>query len=193
MQIISNNCLGGYIYRDILNEEYQNPFIWSKITEPNFITLLEHLNKIDFNKYELKKNGTNLKDGFHVLVDNKIHINYSHFIFDPTCNNPKTDGVSVYYNKIWEYIIEKYEKRLKRFNLQDEICIALEDYPQCPYNINKILEICINNNWKVILISKQKIKSNYKKLLLLNHYSNINEPHVYAKKYKQEILDFLNS
>ena len=59
--------------------------------------------------------------------------------------------------------------------------------------MNKILDICIRNNWKIILITKQKIKSNYDKLLLLNHYTNINEPHVYVEAYKNEILNFCNT
>lgn len=55
MHIISNNCLGGYIYRDSLKQEYSTPFIWCKIKEDSFIPLTENLYKIDFTNYELKK------------------------------------------------------------------------------------------------------------------------------------------
>ena len=37
MFIISNNCLGGYIYRDILEKEYCSPFIWTLFDTNVFI------------------------------------------------------------------------------------------------------------------------------------------------------------
>ncbi|MBO7693347.1 MAG: DUF1919 domain-containing protein [Methanobrevibacter sp.] len=193
MQIISNNCLGGFIYKDILCQKYTNPFIWCKIKEQYFISLLENLYNINFNNFELKKNGSKLTDGFHISIENKIILNYTHFHFDKRCDKPKVKGISVYYNKIWEYIVDKYKKRLNRFNLSDDICIALEDYPQCPYNVNKIINIAIKNNWKIIVITRQKIDIKYDKLLVLYHFTDTNRPKIYKEHYKNEIKNFLLS
>ena len=41
MNIITNNCLGGHIYRDVLKTEYQNPFIWCFL-EPYFDFIKEY-------------------------------------------------------------------------------------------------------------------------------------------------------
>lgn len=61
MNIITNNCLGGFIYRDILKTEYQNPFIWTYIKTNEFIFLCENYNKINFHNYELSKKGNTKK------------------------------------------------------------------------------------------------------------------------------------
>jgi uncharacterized protein (DUF1919 family) len=55
MNIISNNCFGGYIYKNVLKEQYSTPFIWNRIYNNDLITLLKNFNKINFNNIELKK------------------------------------------------------------------------------------------------------------------------------------------
>jgi len=47
MNIISNNCLGGFIYKDFLQIKYENPFIFSLMDYDDFLYLLENYETID--------------------------------------------------------------------------------------------------------------------------------------------------
>ena len=64
MNIITNNCLGGFIYRDILKTEYQNPFIWTGIEIEKFIDFVDNFDKIDFTNVMIEKEGEGLKNNF---------------------------------------------------------------------------------------------------------------------------------
>lgn len=199
MQIISNNCLGGFIYR-FLNKEFNNPFIWSLILNPYFEELIENLKTINYNDFTLNKSTKKL-DTFNLLINNKIKLDYIHYHFNENFNKPticdkygKPDktGVDVYYNKIWEYIVEKYLNRLNRMDLNDDICIVVEDTKEHRYNINKIIDIVKKCNYKLILITNQYIEKNINnKMLILKHPTDLNSPHNCMLTYKKQILNFL--
>jgi uncharacterized protein (DUF1919 family) len=110
MNIISNNCVGGFLY-NIRKEEYKNPFIWMRITGESLKQLVLNYDKINFNNYELTKDKN---WNFSIIVDNIVQIHYSHYKFDAKCNKPIKVNNEIKYNKIWEYIVAKYEERLKK-------------------------------------------------------------------------------
>ena len=59
---------------------------------------------------------------------------------------PRTKNVDVYYNKIEDYIREKYETRLKRmFELKEDPVFVIDWYPGDDFN-QKILEDFIGQN-----------------------------------------------
>ena len=99
--LIGNNCLVGFIYRDILKYEYQTPFIWSRIWNDDFIKLLEHNKEIDFENFELKKvnKKINNKDNdFYILLDNLVKIFFEHNFFFY-----HTDSVVLPHNTVRDY------------------------------------------------------------------------------------------
>lgn len=102
MNIISNNCLGGHLYRDFLNSEFENPFAWTVIDFNSMLYLVNNWYDINFKNYELVKDE---KWNFSIIIDNNVKIQYVHYKFSPkattiTQTKPSTD---IFYNKIWEY------------------------------------------------------------------------------------------
>lgn len=130
MNLISQNCLSGNIYKNHLKEEFGNPFIWTVIDFNSMLYLIQNWNTINFKNYELvKDNNWN----FSIIIDEKVKVQYVHYIFDPDAKtvqihcNVRGD---IKYCKIWEYIIKKYEERLNRMLDKKEepiFCICNSD------------------------------------------------------------------
>jgi len=186
--IISNNCLGGYVYRDILKEEYQNPFIWTRLDNIDFINLLENFDTLNFKNIELFKESDKLEK-FRLKIDNKIKLQFNHYLFDSNYNKPTIIGIDVHYNKIWEYIANVYLRRLNR--MQKEIdFIFIED--NGTYNIDRIISITQTRNIKTFIITNKKPKLFSNTLVIVPHikYKEF-QAHFYKEYYKNEIKDFL--
>lgn len=114
LNIISHNCIGARIYQE-KNMEYGNPFMWSIIPPDDFWYLYNHYDEIDYSKIKLTK----VKNDNVIVIDDKISVYYVHYRFDKNAKVPTRrikDGVDIYYDKINEYIIEKYNTRLARMN-----------------------------------------------------------------------------
>ena len=108
--IISHNCVNGRLYQ-MLDVEYNNPFVWCVIPPNDFLFLYINYNNIDYTKIKIEKFGNDYK----CIVDGKITIYYVHYKYDEKCTVPtKKTEIDVFYNKIEDYIEEKYFKRLKR-------------------------------------------------------------------------------
>lgn len=110
LNIISHNCVGGRIYQE-KNEEYANPFMWCVIPPKDFYYLYTHYDEIDYSKIKMEKDKTDFK----ITVDDKFMFYYVHYKYSKTAKTPTLkSGIDVYYEKIEEYIKEKYFARLKR-------------------------------------------------------------------------------
>ena len=110
--IISHNCVGGRIYNK-KGWKYGNPFMWCVIPPEDFHYLYSHYNDIDFTKIELVKKGKFYK----VVIDEKVNVYYVHYLYDRNATKPrKKSRVDLVYNKMDEYIIEKYKTRLERMS-----------------------------------------------------------------------------
>ena len=83
MNIITSNCLGGFIYRDILNQEYQNPFIWTKfLNNEMFIDFVDNFKNINFDNVMIEKEGDGLTNNFITVIDDKYFLKNRHiYIF----------------------------------------------------------------------------------------------------------------
>lgn len=118
MNLICNSCASGHIYKEILKIKYPNPFIWSIVDFDSMYYLIKNYENINFLNYELKKT----QDWkFYLMIENKIKIQCIHYKFDKTYSTPTIKGIDVFYNKIWEYIVEKYEERLSRMYKEQPI------------------------------------------------------------------------
>ena len=112
MNLISQNCLAGNIYQCILRERFGNPFIWSVIDFDSMLYLIENWDSINFENYELVKDE---KFNFSIIIDDHVKVQYVHYLFDPNSKEIRyvSNPGNVYWDKIWIYIVEKYEERLK--------------------------------------------------------------------------------
>ena len=111
MNIICNSCAGGHIYKSCFNTRFQNPFIWNLIDFNSMLYMIQHYEKINFKDYEL------IKDenwNFSIIIDKSVKIKYVHYHFNKNYKMITKKGMEVYYNKIWEYIVQKYEDRISR-------------------------------------------------------------------------------
>lgn len=129
MIFIGSDCVGARIYEQ-LNLQFNNPFCWSRISYNDFIFLANNLQNIDFNKFSINlindpaENKNKNKVGI-VSIDNKIDILYPHYIQNSKYDIPTKINTDVYYNKMNEYILEKYTIRTSRMNLNENVCLIL--------------------------------------------------------------------
>lgn len=122
MNIISNSCVGAFLTRDYFKEEFSNPFIWSYIDIDSFYNLIKNYKTINWFNYELVKDKN---WHFSIIIDKQVKVEYPHYRFDKTAKTLKfydddNQNRNVYSNKIWEYIVEKYETRVKRMLIKNE-------------------------------------------------------------------------
>lgn len=115
MNIICNTCVGGRIYEQY-KLQYTNPFIWNAINTPDFMSLVENYDNINFNNFELIYKD----DIYQMNIDNLIMVTYPHYKYDENIVTPiiKSDGfgTNMYSNNIDKYIIDRYIERLDRMN-----------------------------------------------------------------------------
>lgn len=116
MNLISNRCLGAYIYRDILKEKYENPFIWTGMYKDDYKYLMEHFEDINFKNFKIKENPYNLpqKTFLGIVIDDKVRVNYSHIRQQAGALKPIIKGTYIFVDDREKYIREKYLERLKR-------------------------------------------------------------------------------
>ena len=175
MNIISNNCLSGYLYKDYLKEEFGNPFIWTVIDFNSMLYLIQNWNNINFKNYELVKDKN---WNFSIIIDNKVKIQYVHYKFNKNVVfKDKTEpGTDIESNKIWEYIIQKYDERLERMLRKKESPIF------CICNVNTLFEDCHYNNEQLSTLQK------YKNVYVLTGYDK-NETKDNAKIFYEKFLN----
>lgn len=175
MNIISNNCLNGYLYRDCLKEEFGNPFIWTVIDFNSMLYLIKNWNTINFKNYELVKDES---WNFSIIIDNKVKVQYVHYKFNKNVEfRDKTGpGTDVESNKIWEYIIQKYEERLARMIKKNEKPIF------CICNGNTLFKDCHYTNEQLSILKQ------YENVYVLTGYDNC-ETKDNAKTFYEKFLN----
>lgn len=119
--IISQNCLNGYIYK-LLHRQFNHPLFWCVIDFNSLVYLIENFDIIKFEEYELKHDD---EWNFYMLVDGHVKVQFVHYKLNKKYHVPTktvTDH-DIEYDRIWEYIVEKYESRLKR--MKENMCEPL--------------------------------------------------------------------
>lgn len=195
MVLIGNNCLVGYIYRDILKQEYQTPFIWSRIWKEDFEKLISQYDMLNFDNFELKKiNSLNKSNNdFYILLDDTIKIFYQHYKFDKNYVKPtKVDDINIHYNKIWEYIYEKFKIRSKRMNKSEKPIIIFNDHIPT-YDPLKIIKICKEKNYRLLVFTDRIKQKETFTLTILPNIENGAYPNKIIETYKNKILEFIKS
>lgn len=110
--LIGNTCCASWITQQILHQEFINPICWSVIDFESAFNLVSHFYDINWIKINLQTDDT--LSNFSLCVDGTITINYVHYKFEANANELYKQGDDVYFNRIWEYIIEKYISRIQK-------------------------------------------------------------------------------
>lgn len=189
MNVISNNCCGGCLYRK-MNIGFNNPFIWMVIPYSSLKYILEHFYEINWKDYEILKSKYR-KYTFIILVDKKIEIHYIHYIFNSQASNKIINGTNVEWNKIWEYVVEKYEERVNRMltiNEKPVFLIRDEDFISDDTTIEDIIRL--ESPFKRFIITKSKLKRNDDLCRTLN-LEKVDLPEPTINTYYNDIKNFL--
>lgn len=169
MNLISNTCTGALVYRDYLKQIYNNPFCWNYIDCESYYKLITNFEQINFNNYELiKKDNWN----FYIKIDNLVMVYYPHYKFSKEYNEVTPLKDDVYYNKIWEYIIEKYKTRTKRMlelNERPIFIIGSTNIGQI-YTKEQLQKFCAIKNKKIFLFSKEKLINIPENITYINQF-----------------------
>lgn len=105
MNILSNNCAAGDIYKRVLHQPYENPFIWTLFQPDDFIDFIDKYNQVNFYNIRMENNDPDLGNHFEIILDNVYRIKHIHMVFDPLYDTPTVfNDIDVHYNRIWEYI-----------------------------------------------------------------------------------------
>lgn len=190
MNIISNNCLGGYIYKYLLNTKYMNPFIWTLFKNPDdFIKLIENYNYINFENISISKDNEGLND-YYINIDDKFKINFVHIYFDDRFPNPLLYGENIYTNNPKCYIESKYIERLKRMKTTNITkFIYFEPNLKCT-RLKELPVISKSKKIHTLIFTNEKLEDNeYTKVLPSNE---LDLPYKICNFYKNEIMEFLN-
>lgn len=193
MNIITNNCLGGFIYRDILKCEYQNPFIWTAIDHKDFLNFINDYEHIDFNNVKVVQ----IENVYYTIIDNKYKFANRHIIYSEKDETPRNaydgvhvDWVNVYYNKPNEYILEKYKNRLSRMKGKPKLLIYAKNY-LTDEELNELANICETNKFNCLIFNERKIKENeFVKSYVIKH-EDVWFPNL-IKEYGKIIEEFVN-
>lgn len=193
MNILSLNCLGAHIYRDLLKCSYGNPFIWTRMDNADFIRLLEDYENIDFHNYTLIKESRKLEN-FRIIIDDKVKLYFNHHLFDANADKPIKRGVDIFYNRIWEYIVDNYEKRLARMTKKIDL-IAIDDWSN-DIDVKKIKSICERKNYKCFICTNRLVETNEPNMIIkprLIHDGHGPGPGDIWQDYANEIKEILKN
>ena len=173
MNIISNDCTAGFIYREI-NEEFKNPFIWTSIDIDNFIKLIENYDTLNFNnisiKLELNTSKISVQNEKYpiITIDNKVDIHYfHHFQKEGTHSELNTEERYIYDEDIINYVKQIYFSRISRMT-ESPIFIwsNFEEYSW--YNSKDIEKLKnVSTKYKLIIYSNSSIKNFSKDILII--------------------------
>lgn len=155
INLIANSCIGSYIQRDYLKQELGNPFTWATVSIPDMKKLVFNYDKINFRNYRL----ITLKGVKYISVDNRFVIKYVHYRFDKRFKDRKIvdrDGsVTVFWDRIDQYILEKYKTRVERMlkNNLEPIFIIGNFFKDQYINFEDAKDIASKSKYKIIFIS----------------------------------------
>ena len=112
MNIISNNCFGGFLYK-YAGMKYENPFIWTAINGSSLLEILFNYDSIDFSKIFL--HDVSGHHSYNLVIDDKLDVKFwSHYKYDSNAQVPYKNGDSIFSADIGKYILDTYSKRLAR-------------------------------------------------------------------------------
>lgn len=177
--IISNTCVGGFIYK-YTNNEYDTPFIWCIVNDDDMLYCLNHYDEINFNNFKLvsifsKDSDNRLFSGFShinrniygINVDNKITIYFPHY-YESNEKIILENGMSANGKDIKNYVINKYKDRISRINKKPLFILETDIKP---INGDKPITDNVLNSFYNAYSKYDKILFTYDETLL-NKYIN---------------------
>ena len=199
MNIISNDCVAGYIYTKCLKTNFKNPFAWCSINLTNFCNLIKLYNDLDFRntKINLIKNDSPICTYGsivpNIIIDNIININFFHYIQSNRYNATKKVGGYKFSNNILEYTKNEYYKRLERMTEQPIFIWHITK--NIWYNdkgANPIDEFkSISSKFKIIIFGEDLKTEVIDNMIILNDEQRRAEIHISGENIYKKIKDLI--
>ena len=208
MNVIANTCIGARLYQ-LNNFEYTNPFMWSIVDADDMCKLIENYDKINFRNFKIEKSDYYNRTDFYrkqfskelnqphfifkIRIDDLIDIHFVHYRFNTKYENKTVVDVNVFWNKIWEYVVEKYKNRVEKMLSNNEKPIFVITALETDYTLEKQQKILdLNTKHKIILITDypEKLKNNKTNIKILKTIRPIGTCINLAKTYNNEVLNF---
>ena len=185
MNVICNNCAGGYFYRDVLKSEYSNPFIWTQIAAKEFLKLIEKFDEINFYNYEmLKMQKSDFTDngdfGEHIWlnqhplglrIDNVFTLWFPHILYKKDAITPQMISTNVYYKRHFELVIKTFHKRLAR--MTESPVFFILDYAWFGWTydlIRKAIDLSEKTKYKIVILTNRKIDNSKKAKIIFDEH-----------------------
>jgi uncharacterized protein (DUF1919 family) len=191
--ILSNTCIGYYIYRDYLKKKYDNPFIGSIfINDLDYINLVNNMNY--YINIEPKIGQANEKSLFNLQSKNKYYyhktINYKyvviylenieiHFIHEKN-ENTCLDKFKVRWNRFKKLFFLKDTKIYSLLSFSE----LLNDHKNLEELIDLYLKTDKNNINKLFLGPSNLDKNNDEKYIKVDEWNNISLERSVSHIYK---------
>jgi len=186
MNVVANTCIGARLYQ-LESCQYNNPFIWNIIEFHDMYTLITRWEDINFTRFSISSSSYynnipyynslyhhELQQPFFIFkitIDNQVNIHYVHYRWRHSASTPTINNIDVYYNKIWEYITNKYIDRTTRM-------LNRREQPRFVIQCNEP-SYTLNNQQKIMTITDRNIT------LITPHYDLLNQKATAIKLAKQ--------
>lgn len=198
MNLIGNCCISNFISQ-IAGEGNTNPFTWIDMDFNSLYYLIINWENVKWNDYKIVKvpHPYQNRDMFEIVIENKVHLRYVHYLYDKNVLQIKTVKQNVYYYKIWEYIVQKYEERKQRMLERNEKPMFITEWEHMNYDEAAFWKIEKENlKYKLVVITYNKnLKTNNKNILLIYDEHKKGSagcfPQWFANKYFNQIMDFI--
>lgn len=199
MNIITNCCLGGFITRDVLHEQFSNPFVWVWMTTNDVCNIVHNYSSLDFRKFIIRPHDGQLVENccFDIIVDNQITLVYSHYQFNSNYPNEFIDRTRniVISDHIWEYVVKKYVERVKRMEILNEqpVFLICDNRNGCgTFTTEQVNDLSQHSKYKIVFCSEidYSDKANQMFYFVKKHGNLLNE---IISEYGDDIKNFLTN
>lgn len=175
MIIISNNCMGGFIYRDILKTQYCSPFIWTALSHDDFFDLCRDYDKINF--LNIQDTIDDTETTYHnnrnaLLIDDRFLLKFHHVWEDASYEKPTViekwgAGMNVMYKDPKTFIKEKYLARVTRMKNCNKKLFVFYDVGHPCHRVEELYEICETQKCFAIILTSEDVKIKSGRVLVL--------------------------
>lgn len=203
MNLIGNCCISNFISK-IAGEGNTNPFTWIDLDFDSLYYLITNWENVKWNDYEINRVKHPYKkcDLFEIVIENKVHLRYIHYLFEKTATTPKVFGHDVRYCRIWEYVVQKYEERKQRMLKRNEKPVFITEWEHMNYDEAAFWKIEKEDlKYKLVVITYNKnLKTSNKNILVIydphgrgGGYKGAGNrfPQWYAQTYYSQIMEFI--
>lgn len=201
MNVIANDCVGGELYR-LCGEEFKSPFMWTVLPIKDFIELYKNYDNIDFKNITYNQTPNYYFSWYmsSLNIDNKVNLYFPHHAkierYDEFTKFEPIAGQSMCgWNKMDEYIIEHYNKRVDRM-VEKPCFIYSQENRNSEEELRTLLDLTKNGYHLVFVTSSEKLIEEYNKnnsnIRFVYKKQNEIEQKIQASVIKNNFIDFVN-